>query len=140
MMKYDKVEGLLSRDKAQTEFFIEHLIITLSNMIILVVGKLTRTEQRLRTKIKTMAKGNENKINSIIIVHNLAQYNKKTEVERHIDDYLKNSATFKINKKQVIGIDEYSDRFYFVEDAKDNNELEISHKISVSYGICSLRE
>ena len=37
-------EEELSRDKAQTERFIEELIISLSDIIILVVGKLTRTK------------------------------------------------------------------------------------------------
>ena len=43
-IKFDEVEDELSRDKAQTERFIEQLIISLSDMIILVIGKLTRTE------------------------------------------------------------------------------------------------
>ena len=50
------IEDDLSRDKAQIEKFIEQLIISLSDMIILVVGKMTRTEQRLITKIKTLIK------------------------------------------------------------------------------------
>ena len=42
-------------------------------MIILVIGKLTRTEQRLITIIKNMAKKWKTKnIKSIIIIHNLA--------------------------------------------------------------------
>ena len=58
-------------------------------MLILVIGKLTRTEQRLITRIKNLARRNEkNKIRSIIIVHNLAQYHKIVEVEKHINEYL----------------------------------------------------
>ena len=38
------IEDDLSKDKAQMEKFIEHLIISLSDMIILVIGKMTRTE------------------------------------------------------------------------------------------------
>ena len=84
-IKYDEIEDELSRDKAQTERFIEQLIISLSDMIILVIGKLTRTEQRLITRIKNLVKKNDrNKIKSIIIVHNLAQYHKKIEVENYI--------------------------------------------------------
>ena len=73
-LKYDLFTNELSRDKAQTERFIEQLVISLSDMLILVMGKLTRTEQRLISRIKNMCKKNEsNKIKSIIIVHNLAQ-------------------------------------------------------------------
>lgn len=126
MIELNKIEDLLARDKAQTERFIEHLIISFSDMIILVVGKLTRTEQRLITRIKNMAKMSENKIKSIIIVHNLAQYNKKIEVENHINNYLLHSATFKLIKKNVVGMQEYSDRFYFVEQSDD---IEVFHYI-----------
>ena len=126
MIELNKIEDILARDKAQTERFIEHLIISFSDMIILVVGKLTRTEQRLITRIKNMAKISENKIKSIIIVHNLAQYNKKIEVENHINNYLLHSATFKLIKKNVVGIKEYSDRFYFVEESED---IEVFHYI-----------
>ena len=45
-IKFDEIEDELARDKAQTERFIEQLIISLSDMLILVIGKLTRTEQR----------------------------------------------------------------------------------------------
>ena len=55
-IKFDEIEDDLARDKAQTERFIEHLIIYLSDMIILVVGKLTRTEQRSITCIKNIVK------------------------------------------------------------------------------------
>ena len=88
-IKYDEIEDELARDKAQTERFIEQLIISLSDMIILVIGKLTRTEQRLITRVKNLSRKKEkNKIPSIIIVHNLAQYHKIIEVDKHIKEYL----------------------------------------------------
>ena len=135
MIKYDQKEDILSKDKMQTERFIENLIISLSDMLILVIGKLTRTEQRLITRIKNMANDNENKIKSIIIVHNLAQYNKKIEVERHINEFLLKSATFKIIKKKVLGINDYTDRFYYVEkfDNKNNN-IEVFHYLMAKEG------
>ena len=34
-----------------------------------------------------MAKNNDKRIRSIIIVHNLSHYNKKREVENHINNY-----------------------------------------------------
>ena len=108
IIKIDPEEEL-SRDKAQTERFIEQLIISLSDMIILVVGKLTRTEQKLITRIKNLSKYNEkNKIKSIFIVHNLAQYHKIIEVERHIKNYLELSATFKLESRKVVGIKKFS--------------------------------
>ena len=133
-MKNNNKEDILSKDKTQTERFIEHLIISLSDMIILVIGKLTRTEQRLITRIKNMAKNNENRIKSIIIVHNLAQYNKKREIENHIESYLKRSATFNLKQKNVFGIKNYEDRFYFVEDFEKDSNFDIFHYLMAREG------
>ena len=67
-IKYDEIDDELARDKAQTERFIEQLIISLSDMLILVIGKLTRTEQRLITRIKNLVKKMiEIKLNQLLL-------------------------------------------------------------------------
>ena len=137
LINRDIIEEELSKDKAQTERFIEELIISLSDIIILVVGKLTRTEQRLINRMKNIAKMNErNKIKSIIIVHNLAQYHRKSEVENHIKEYLLNSATFNLIEKEVLGIEGVKDRNYLVEksDKPDDKEIEVYHYIMAKEG------
>ena len=134
-IKFDEVEDELSRDKAQTERFIEQLIISLSDMIILVIGKLTRTEQRLITRIKNMSKKSEkNKIKSIIIVHNLAQYHKKKEVEKHIQQYLTKSATFELSERDVIGIEKFKGRKYHFENSDDSEDIQVFHYIMAKEG------
>ena len=137
LINRDIIEEELSKDKAQTERFIEELIISLSDIIILVVGKLTRTEQRLINRIKNIAKMNErNKIKSIIIVHNLAQYHRVSEVENHIKQYLLNSATFNLMEKEVLGIKGVIGRNYLVEksDKPDDKEIEVYHYIMAKEG------
>ena len=131
------IEEELSKDKAQTERFIEELIISLSDIIILVIGKLTRTEQRLINRIKAIAKNNDkNKIKSMIIVHNLAQYHRIAEVEAHISNYLWHSATFKLIKNDVRGFDEFKDRYYLVEnsDKPDDKDIDVYHYIMAKEG------
>ena len=133
----DLIEEELSKDKAQTKRFIEELIISLSDIIILVVGKLTRTEQRLINRIKNIAKLNErNKIKSIIIVHNLAQYHRISEVENHIKQYLLNSATFNLLEKEVLGINGFNNRNYLVEasEKSDDKEFDVYHYIMAKEG------
>ncbi len=104
-------------------------------MIILVVGKLTRTEQRLITRIKNIAKENDNnRIKSIIIVHNLAQYHRIEEVKNHISKYLERSATFKLKEQEVFGINKYNDRIYYVEQSDENEDIEIYHYIMAKEG------
>ena len=106
----------ISKDKDHLEHFIEELIISLSDMLILVVGKLTRREQNLISRIKTFVQDKENvQFNSIIIIHNLAQYNELYEVEKHIDNVLKKSATFKIEEQKVIGVKGYEGRIFYSE-------------------------
>ena len=66
----------IAKNKGQIERFIEELIISLSDMLIVVVGKLIRREQNLISRIKGLFHGKENiQFKSIIIIHNLAQYN-----------------------------------------------------------------
>ena len=134
-IKFDEIEDILSRDKAQTERFIEQLIISLSDMIILVIGKLTRTEQRLITRIKNLSRKNEkNKIKSIIIVHNLAQYHKIKEIDNHIKQYLNKSATFNIIKRIFMGNEKFSGREYHVEKSDDPEDIEVYHYIMAKEG------
>ncbi len=133
-LKYDSFTNELSRDKAQTERFIEQLIISLSDMLIIVIGKLTRTEQRLISRIKNLVKKNEtNKIKSIIIVHNLAQYHKNEEIKNHIEQYLLKSATFNLIKQKCIGDKKYENKCYYVEE-KDQEDLETYHYIMAKEG------
>ena len=129
-------EEELSKDKANTERFIEKLIISLSDMIILVIGKLTRTEQRLINRIKEEAKNSEiSKVQKIIIIHNLSQYHKKKEVEKHILNYLKQSATFELETRRYIEENEEEDRYFFVEKKKDKQEnIEFYHYIMAKEG------
>ena len=111
----DKLEEI-AKDKGQTERFIEELIISLSDMLILVVGKLTRREQNFISRIKNIVQEKENnQFKSIIIIHNLAHYNELGEVDRHINEVLKKSATFNLLEKEVIGIEKYKDRIFYTE-------------------------
>ena len=76
-----------------------------------------------------MAKKNEkNKIKSIIIVHNLAQYNKSKEVENHIEQYIKKSATFEVEEREYLGkVDAFRGRKYLVEISEDPEEIDVYH-------------
>ena len=134
-MKFDEIETELSRDKAHTENFIEQLILSLSDMIILVIGKLTRTEQKLITRIKNEAKMNEkNRIDSIIIVHNLSQYHTIKEVENHIKQYLNKSATFRLSEDEVLAIEKFRERKYLFESSDEPGKFKVFHYIMAKEG------
>ena len=134
-LQKDKNEDL-SKDKAQIERFIEQLILSLSNIIIIVVGKLTRTEQRLINRIKDLARKKEKKkFHCIIIVHNLAQFHKNIEIQNHIKK-LFNSATFKLKTFQVAGNKYYANREYLVEEKNNDNleDVDVFHYIMAKEG------
>ena len=114
--KYMQELNEIAKDKGQIERFIEELIISLSDMLIVVVGKLTRREQNLISRIKGLFHDKENiQFKSIIIIHNLAQYNEIIEVQKHINNVLKKSATFKIEENNIIGKKDYQGRIFYSE-------------------------
>ena len=105
-------------------------------MLILVVGKLTRTEQRMITRIKKYVKNDEKKkIKTIIIVHNLAQFHKKIEVEKYIENYLKCSATFRVETRDYLGDKaKYKSRQFLYEVSKEFEGLSIFHHLMAKEG------
>ena len=114
--------GNLYRDKTQTENFIQNLILSLSDMLIIVVGKLTFNEQRLINRIKNVLSELKTK-KTIFIVHNLFNFQTLAQVDEYINDTLMVSASFKLNKVIEIGKldDEGNRRFYFIEKEKENS-------------------
>ena len=90
----------ISRDKLFTEAFLLSYIAKYSNALLLIVGSLTFSEQKLINKIsedikKLKLKGNSK---SLIVIHNLQTFETKDEVEKYIKNTLKNSATFQIEE------------------------------------------
>ena len=108
----DKINELFrekSREKLITELFLQNYIINNSSILIAVVGILTYSEQKLLMKIKKEMERTKIKI-PLFIIHNLITYTSVEQVENYINDFLLNSATFK---------------------------LEIGHNISTKIGIIS---
>jgi len=90
----------ISRDKLFTEAFLLSYITKYSNALLLIVGYLTFSEQKLINKIsedikKLKIKG---KLKSLIIIHNLQTFETKEQVEDYIKNTLKKSATFEIEE------------------------------------------
>ena len=79
-----------AKDKLLTEIFLQDFIILNSDILLLVVGYLTYSEQLLIKKIKYESK--KRKRDSIIIVHNLQNFRKKEQVENYIKNILLNCA------------------------------------------------
>ena len=89
-----------ARDKIMTELFLENFIIDVSDILIIVVGKLTYSEQLLINKIKVECK-KQNK-DRIFIIHNLQEFRLVEQVEKYIEETLLKCSTFNLNKKTWI--------------------------------------
>ena len=85
-----------SREKIITDYFLQNYIINNSDILIVVVGILTYSEQKLLNKItKQFLNLKKNKIDKpLYIIHNLMTYEIKEQVEEYIKDFLLKSSTF----------------------------------------------
>jgi hypothetical protein len=90
-----------SREKMITELFLQNYIIYYSDILIIVVGILTYSEQILLTKIENELK--KAKINkTLFIVHNLKEFTRVKQVKDYINNILLKSATFTLKEQHNI--------------------------------------
>ena len=86
------------REKLITELFLQNYMINNSDILIIVVGVLTYSEQKLLNRIRRefiRARNNKNKVQKpLFIIHNLMAYTTIEQVEEYIEDFLLKSATF----------------------------------------------
>ena len=90
-----------SKEKIITELFLQDYIIYNSDILIVVVGILTYSEQKILNKIKTKLKREKSLTksnNNLFIIHNLMTYTTVEQVENYINQTLLKSATFELEK------------------------------------------
>ena len=99
-----------SREKIITELFLQNYIINNSDILIIVVGILTYSEQKMLNRIRTeflKARNNKLKVHKpLFIIHNLMAYKTKEQVEEYINDFLLKSATFDLKPGHKISTNE----------------------------------
>ena len=120
-----------SREKLITELFLQNYILQYSDILILVVGILTYSEQKLLNRIKTDIQ--KLKINRpLYIIHNLKTFYSKQQVEDYIKNNLRKSATFEVKKGHNITTQaEDVDGIYYYE---KNSNPKIFHLIFANEG------
>ena len=120
-----------SREKLITELFLQNYIIQYSDILILVVGILTYSEQKLLNRIKTDIQ--KLKINRpLYIIHNLKTFYTIKQVKDYIKNTLRKSATFDLKKGQNISSDlkEIKGTYYY----EKNSSPKIFHLIFANEG------
>ena len=84
-----------SKDKVMTETFLQNFIINVSDILLVVIGELTYSEQLLINKIKEECKKHNKR--RIFIIHNLKEFRTVKQVENYINDTLLNCPIFDLN-------------------------------------------
>ena len=87
-----------SREKIITESFLQNYIIYNSDILLVVVGILTYSEQKILNKIKSNVKKKLPNKPIICIIHNLITYITVNQVKSYIEETLLKSVTFKIEE------------------------------------------
>ena len=127
-----------SRDKLSIELFLQKFIIYYSNILILVVGNISLTEQKLLGRVKDgVFKGDiNNKNKKLFVVHNLKEFTTEEQVNDYIENTLKKLYNTKIEERphQFLKENNLQDKFfdkYFVETDKFGN-ANVTHLIFVN--------
>ena len=121
-----------SRDKLVTELYIQQFILWKSNIVILLVGNITLSDQKLYTKIKRellAIQENQKMYKKLFVVHNLQNIYHKVDVDDYIENVLKNLYNIKLEEIKMYEV-EKQDGFdiYFLE--KDN--INIIHLLLIN--------
>ena len=112
-----------ARDKIMTEIFLQNFIIKVSDVLLVVVGKLTYSEQLLINKIKVESQ-KQNK-GMIFIIHNLQEFRTKEQVENYIKNTLLKCTTFNLIKRTWIS----TKKDEIKNENKDEIKVEIKDEI-----------
>ena len=115
-----------SRDKLITEFYIQQFILWKSNIVILLVGSITLSEQKLYARIKSellAIQENKRENKKLYVVHNLQNFYLKDDVNDYIENTLKKLYNVELEElrmydpnNEITGYDKY-----FLE--KDNKNI-----------------
>ena len=113
-----------SREKLVTKLFLQNYIINNSDILIIVVGILTYSEQKMLNRIRTEFLKIRNH-NPLFIIHNLMTYKTIEQVEEYINDILLKSATFDLTEGHKLSFKAKNSVYYF----ERNKDKPIFHLI-----------
>ena len=123
----------LTNERKITDFFLQRFIIENTNIMLLVVEKLSIDDQFFLNKLTKLIRENNNKfLQKIIIVHNLMKMKEIQVVKDYIENTLKRSLTFTLKEKQDLKLQgrkgDFNRSRYF-EETEDSSDKEITHLI-----------
>ncbi len=106
-----------SREKMITELFLQNYIIVNSDILLVVIGILTYSEQKLLNRIKTEIQRRKIK-KPLYIIHNLITYTSIDQIKEYINTSLLKSATFNLEEGHNIStkLDSKAGVYYYEKD------------------------
>ena len=115
-----------SRDKLVTELYIQKFILWKSNIVILLVGSITLSEQKLYARVKSeilALQENQKETKKLFVVHNLQNLYHKEDVDDYIENVLKKLYNVDLKEISMYDEDDQITGFdkYFLE--KDNKNI-----------------
>ena len=115
-----------SRDKLVTELYIQKFILWKSNIVILLVGSITLSEQKLYARVKSEIlafQENQKETKKLFVVHNLQNLYHKEDVDDYIENVLKKLYNVDLKEISMYDEDDQITGFdkYFLE--KDNKNI-----------------
>ena len=93
-----------SRDIIQLELFLQNFIIKYSDILFLILGKLTINEQKLLLKVNAHIE-NLSRKKPLIVIHNLKEFETKKQVDDYLKNILKKSLTFSLEESHDINLE-----------------------------------
>ena len=129
MMSWKNILGINSL----LNYSFKKFIIWKSDILILVFGNISLTEQQLLYKIKQEVK-NLDKNKQIFVIHNLKEYTTEEQVNDYIENTLKKLSKIKLKEYGFLDILEHNNcdnKNYFTKYFKEKNE-NVSHFIFIN--------
>lgn len=115
----------MAKDRQLTELFLQRFVIEKSNILLMVVGILTYSDQKLLNRLKSFCKNKR-----MFIIHNLSNFFEKSQVEEYIESTL--LKTFPLKKNKYISFDDNDlersidkNDVYFVDSSKSTNIIHL---------------
>lgn len=128
----DNLIQIMAKDKKAVELFIQDFIIEKSNILFIVVGQMTLSQQKLINRVV-----NETNNNTIFVIHNLKNFYSKEQIENYIENTFKKNIFLnfkKFSKQKYKNKKTIEFNYYFVESYLTNEKLEktVVHLIMAS--------
>ena len=128
----DNLIQIMAKDKKAVELFIQDFLIEKSNILFIVVGQMTLSQQKLINRVV-----NETNNNTIFVIHNLKNFYSKEQIENYIENTFKKNIFLnfkKFSKQKYKNKKTIEFNYYFVESYLTNEKLEktVVHLIMAS--------